>query len=232
MKINHLELHCSHLEEQRHFYTHNFEFVQVASGADFFTLQMGSSRLTFVEDRLIKPYYHFALNIPPHCAEAALEWAQKKVEILTGNDDEIVKFSKWKAQSIYFLDPAGNVVELIARERFGQETGTFREESSILNISEVGLPVFAVNAAFKSLHKETTTPKFDCRDSVFCAAGNDEGLFIIVDKAEKAWFPTQDAAKEFPLKVEFEEDGEPFELETGDGVFSVSRKIKRLKKVG
>jgi hypothetical protein len=37
-------------------------------------------------------------------------------------------------------------------------------------------------------------PIFDGDFSSFCAVGNDEGLFILINKNEKKWFPTNDVA--------------------------------------
>jgi hypothetical protein len=37
-------------------------------------------------------------------------------------------------------------------------------------------------------------PIFDGDFSSFCALGNDEGLFILIDKNKKKWFPTNDVA--------------------------------------
>ena len=73
---------------------------------------------------------HFALNVPPDRFEEAVAFARERVELL--KDD--VPFPHWRARAAYFFDPAGNLVELIARERApGEEL--------FLELSEVGLPV-------------------------------------------------------------------------------------------
>lgn len=204
MKIKHLILDCANLQEQKYFYTRKFAFDVVEEDDESITLQMGDSKLTFTENRLNKSYYHFAVNIPFDALSKALNWLDKKVDIIETKDGKIQDFSNWKAQAIYFFDPAGNIVEFIGRERVESKSRTVFNEKDIISISEVGLPVFQVNEAFKIIHNQSGVDKFDCKSSTFCACGDDHGLFIIVDKAEKTWFPTDDAAKAFPLKVSFE----------------------------
>lgn len=221
MKIKHLRLDCSNLEEQKYFYTKKFKFSMVEESDEAITLQMGNSLLTFTENRLKKSYYHFAFNIPYKDMDKALQWLKKKVEVIPNDDGEIKDFSSWKAKAIYFLDPAGNVVELIGRERFEKGSGGTFDEDNILNISEIGLPVFQVTEAFNSIHKATGIEKFDCTGSTFCACGNDEGLFIIVDKAEKTWYPTDEAAKEYPLEVNFEVGSSSYNLKLSQGEMTV-----------
>src|ERR1044071_4416763 len=64
-----------------------------------------------------EPNYHFAFNIPSNKIMEAFEWINKKVTVLwtTEYNDYIADFSSWNAKSIYFLDPAGNIVEFISR---------------------------------------------------------------------------------------------------------------------
>lgn len=219
MKINHLKLDCANLGEQRHFYTRKFNFEITQETGDSITLKMGESLLTFTENRLRKPYYHFAFNIPHKQVDKALKWVSDKVEILYGDKGEIQEFPAWNARSIYFLDPAGNIVEFIGRKAFERETPKSFGVESVLNISEVGLPVFEVSSCFNSIRRATGIEKFDCNRPSFCAAGDDEGLLILVDKAEKTWFPTDEQAKAYRLEVNFETGGNTFQLQlTDDGL--------------
>ena len=201
MRIKHLTLDCANLQEQKYFYTKKFEFEVVDESEEHLTLKMGSSQLTFKENRLNKAYYHFAFNIPFDSIKKAEAWLDKKVVIIETEDGKIKDFSNWKALAIYFLDPAGNIVEFIGRERVKAETRTVFNEKDVLNISEVGLPVFQVTEAYKLIHQETGIEKFDCKSSTFCACGDDNGLFIVVDRSEKRWYPTDEPAKAFPLEV-------------------------------
>ena len=211
MKIKHVKLFCANLDELRFFYTRKFNFPVVNDENDSLTLKIGDSLLTFEENRIHKSYYHFAFNIPFGELEKAVKWVHKKVEVIEFDDAAIQEFRAWNAKAIYFMDPAGNIVELIGRKRFNDEKVTSFNESAILNISEVGIPVFEVSSTYKAMKSATGIEKFDCVSNIFCAAGDDEGLFILVDSAEKSWFPTDDQARPFNLEVDFQvEDREYF----------------------
>jgi len=203
MKIKHLTLHCANLQEQKYFYTEKFRFEIAEESDEHLTLKMGSSLLTFKENRLKKSYYHFALNIPYNSIKTALKWLYKRADVIPTDDGLIKDFSSWQALAIYFLDPAGNIVEFIGRKRIKTESRNTFNEKDVIAISEVGLPVSHVKDAFDLIHKASGIPKFDCDDSRFCACGSDSGLFIIVDKAEKSWFPTDEPARAYPLEVVF-----------------------------
>src|SRR3954462_11649834 len=58
-----------------------------------------------------EPFYHFALLVPGDRFEAAHAWAEDEFELLGGG---VFEFENWDARAVYFLDPAGNIVELIA----------------------------------------------------------------------------------------------------------------------
>ncbi|HBF19410.1 MAG: hypothetical protein CMI36_09465 [Owenweeksia sp.] len=217
MRLNHVKLSTAHVDQLKYFYAEKLGFSLLEEKGKEITFQLGRSKLTFSENRLQNPYYHFAFNIPNGQLEEALRWASGRVEVLEYEGKEIHDFSSWKARAFYFLDPAGNIVEFIARERIEEPFHSAFSAKSIINISEVGLPVFQVSSAFNALHENTGIEKFDCKGNTFCACGNDEGLFIIVDKAEKRWFPTEEAARSYPLSVDFENQGQSFTLHLQPG---------------
>lgn len=224
MKIKHLTLDCASLQEQKHFYTKKFDFEILSESDEEVSLAVGESILTFRENRLKKPYYHFAFNIPFGALELAANWVRTKVEVITTSEGEIQKFKDWKARAVYFLDPAGNIVELIGRKRISGDSPTKFSKSEIMNISEVGLPVTHVREAYEQISELTGLEKFDCTGSSFCAGGTDEGLFIIVDKTQKTWFPTNEVVKTFPLTVNFHTTLGDFCLELNSSTLTVESK--------
>jgi catechol-2,3-dioxygenase len=141
---------------------------------------------------------HFAVDVPPHRFEEAVDWARARVELL----QEDVPFPHWRARTSYFFDPAGNLVELIARERApGDEL--------FLEISEVGLPVAEVGAAVEFLERELGLPHFSGDRENFSAMGDDRGLFILVPFG-RHWLFTDRPAPEAPVEVTIaaDRDGE------------------------
>ena len=94
---------------------------------DRFSVEAGETRMTFVSSTDTvdgrPPFYHFAFNIPENKILKALEWQKARTPMLSipernraaGYPPEVVDYSHWNAHSVFFLDPAGNVVEYIAR---------------------------------------------------------------------------------------------------------------------
>ena len=132
---------------------------------------------------------HWALNVAPDRFEEATAFAAERVELL--HDD--VPFEAWRARSAYFFDPAGNIVELIARERApGSDL--------LLEVSEVGLPVDDVGVAVEFLEWEAGLPHFSGDRRQFSAIGDDRGLFIVVPVG-RPWLFTDRPALDHPLSV-------------------------------
>lgn len=209
MNIRQLQLFTSDLEAQKAFYTRNLGFDCLEERADSFAIKSGDSKLLFKYSPG-KPYYHFAFNIPSFQCKAALAWLKKRVNILKDGSDEIIDFVNWNAEAVYFSDPAGNIVEFIARKNLNIQTGAAFSAQSILNISEIGLPVDDVCIAFHQLCHKTGARKYWGDYSLFCATGDEHGLFIIVGQNRKMWYPTEKPAKSFPLSLQIEQAGKSF----------------------
>ena len=132
---------------------------------------------------------HFAVNVPPGRFDEAVAWARERATLI--QDD--VPFALWRARAAYYFDPAGNLVELIARERApGDEL--------LIEVSEVGLPVADVGAAVEFLEDELGLPHFSGDREGFSAVGDDRGLFILVPVG-RPWLFTDRPATDAPLRV-------------------------------
>lgn len=217
MKLEHLQLNCSNLEELKHFYTHKLRFAVKAHTEDSFTIQIGESMLTFRENKLQNFYYHFAFNIPYFMVEKALSWVKKRTVVLQFNGSEIQDFSAWDAKAFYFVDPAQNVVELIGRRPLDYPNHRRFSAKCIHNISEVGLPVTNTAVARQYLQQTTQTPEFGRNGDNFTACGNHEGLLIVVDKNEKEWFPTNAQARCYPFSCRIKEGNANYDLSVSGG---------------
>jgi catechol 2,3-dioxygenase-like lactoylglutathione lyase family enzyme len=168
---------------------------------DRLSVSCGISLLTFLPVDAAA-YYHFAFNIPPGQIEEALRWLQEReLEILHEGARLITEFPNWKAQSVYFRDPAGNVLEFIARRELGlSPLQPFAPLTAVRSISEIGLPVRDVPAAARQL-EQAGIPPYWGSSSTFRALGNPEGLLIVVDASDKTWYPTTVPARPFPAEV-------------------------------
>jgi hypothetical protein len=99
------------------------------------TVVVGETRLRFrVENG--GAFYHFALLVPGDRFEAALAWARERVELL----GEVFDFDFWDAQAVYFHDPAGSIVELIAHRglEVNGRAGDFAA-GELVGFSELGI---------------------------------------------------------------------------------------------
>ena len=105
------------------------------------SLAVGETTLEFAASSA-EPFYHFALLVPGNRFDAALNWARSRADLLPDPDsgELVFDFENWSASALYFLDPAGNIVELIAHRGLDESNarGEFHP-SELVGLSELGL---------------------------------------------------------------------------------------------
>jgi hypothetical protein len=184
-------------------------------------IKIGDSELIFIEMKGSDPIYHFAINIPSNKIEEARAWLSRKLKLIWIEEykNDIAEFATWRARSVYFFDPAGNILELIARFDLKNEASQMFSSKQFLSISEVGL-VFEkdefeqrTNALLNHypltyFNKQAPLPQFR-------AIGDDEGLFVVVP-SHRNWYPTDSPSQIFPIKVEFIENDRKYQLTTNE----------------
>jgi catechol-2,3-dioxygenase len=184
------------------FYRDSVGSTVAAADASSFMLQIGASRVRFTTTDGGEPAYHFAFNIPDNKIEQALRWLEPRAQLIphfqTG--EMIIEWPAWSAHSIYFFDPAGNIVELIARHGLDNgSTGAFGS-SDLLGVSELGLVVPDPQATIDLLSRTFDLPRKSVLPG-FGAVGDDHGLFII-SAIDRPWMPTADVpARPFPARA-------------------------------
>jgi catechol-2,3-dioxygenase len=201
MRISEVRLPAADLEPLRYFYVGRLELPLAARRDDAFCVEAGATRLWFEQGP--ETSSHFAFNVPPDRFEDAKAWAGERAELLRGPDggDEF-DFSAWDARAAYFIDPAGNVVELIARNRLAGALDAPPAPGPIAEVSEIGVPVADVGDAVAALESELGVDHFDGDRESFSAVGDDRGLFIVVPVG-RGWFPVPErVAGDAPLEVE------------------------------
>ena len=191
------------------------------SGNNSISVTAGKSRVIFEKANTIaNPFYHFAFNIPSNKFEEAFQWIQRRVDLLWLDDYKsyIADFTNWHAKSFYFIDPAGNILEFIARFDLHDVANEPFSAAHIRNVSEIGLVFHLENfdTDINNLLKQYGLSYFDKQPPMphFRAVGNDEGLFVIVPE-NRVWFSTKNTISQiFLLKVSFMENNKLFELKT------------------
>lgn len=203
MKIKQLILYTSRLEEQTAFYKKTLGIPAIEESFNHSSFQIGTSVLSFHYREVSTPY-HFAINIPANQEKEAMNWLkQKGIEILMNEDhEEMIDFKEWNAKAMYFYDKDNNIVEFIARKNQPTQSNAVFRAQSILCISEIGVPVDKIEKAYNDLNQIKRLHIYSGDLSHFCAAGDENGLFIIIDKAKKKWYPTDDVAYSSYFRME------------------------------
>lgn len=216
MTINQLKLRTPDLQRLERFYADVLGCSVRSQTDDRLAISIGSTVLIFEYDIAATPY-HFAINIPANQIEKAAQWLRERVAILPGKDGDIVDFRSWNAKSVYFYDTDKNIVELIARQLIGQQNDQPFSANQFLHISEIGMPVDSILNAYNQISHCAPIPIFSGTFDTFCAIGSDEGLFIIIDKNKKDWFPTRDRAHQANFELSGSEQNRDFSLSFQNG---------------
>jgi hypothetical protein len=217
MNIKRLSLQTAYLKTLQEFYSSILELsVQLADEKEI-DIQIGDSELIFTEAKTKEPFYHYAIDIPANKIEEAKDWLSAKVKLLWMEDykNNIADFVNWHAKSVYFYDPAGNIVELIARFDLDNAVAETFSSSQFLSLSEVGL-VFPDEKFEKEVTALENSYSLSCFDKQpplpkFRAMGDDHGLFVIVPE-HRHWYPTDKPSKIFPMTIEFDNRGKSYNL--------------------
>jgi catechol 2,3-dioxygenase-like lactoylglutathione lyase family enzyme len=191
MKIREIILFTSNIQKQKQFYKTILEFNQLIDTVTKISFKAGESILTFQYKEAVKPS-HLAFNIPCNAINDALIWLKKRTKIISNSNTYISDFNNWKAKAIYFYDADHNIMEFIARERIDIESDVAFTSSAIISISEIAIATTNIESIYNIINTLKPIPIFDGDFSRFCALGNDEGLFILIDKNKKKWYPTND----------------------------------------
>jgi catechol-2,3-dioxygenase len=193
MRIHELRLPTTDLTAQIAFYRDVLSLPIVESTSEHFAVQAGATRLIFTAEGEAAPVYHFAFNIPRNHFASAKAWIEARVPLISNvNGETTWHFDGWNADLLYFYDPAGNIVEFIARQTLVAESPTPFTSDDLQCVSEIGLAVDDVRATVAEMSARLHLPIYDGEGSdSFSALGDVHGLLIVVRKG-RAWFPTQD----------------------------------------
>lgn len=198
--FNSVLLYTNQLKELRRFYMNILELNITDETEEAFSIDIGTSKLTFKQSD--KPcFYHYAINIPGNQFSMLKHRIKERIPLNRERGIDEVYFSSFDADSMYFEDPAGNIIELIGRRKrdlFGNPT--FAE--SFFNISEVGI----VSAHLDDLSEEFQDIGLPLRgteisyDSVNFF-GREES-FIVLVPPERKWYFSEQISEVFPLEIE------------------------------
>ena len=153
MQLHEIRLAVRRLEEQGALYAEAFGLVARRDDGAL-VVEIGDARLVLAAGEPTPQ--HFAIRIPSASYADALGWLGERAELLTGEDgDPAFAFSDWNADSAYFADPDGNIVELIAHHDLPEPYTPPFGPSALLGICEAGMPVADVGAFLDELERRT-----------------------------------------------------------------------------
>jgi hypothetical protein len=216
MKITEIYLQTSKPSEVKDFYKSTLELETKSDTPGKIEILAGNTKIIFERSNEGDPIYHFAFNIPSNKIDEAYKWLNQRVELLWMEEYEsyIADFKNWNGKSVYFIDPAGNIVEFIARFDLHDEATSEFSSKQIRNVSEIGL-VFPENSFDKKVCDLLTAYELSYFNKQppldkFRAIGNDEGLFICVPEG-RPWYPTSSSmAGCYPMKILFDVNEKEF----------------------
>lgn len=205
MKIHELELFISNYEETVSFYKNTMQFHPLRETATSTRFQTGESVFTLHKDETHAFYYHFAFNIPPNLFQSAKNWIAKKIPLSLEDGQDEVTFSSLQARSFYFEDPAGNIVEFIARiETTPESAQQHFTASHIVCISKIGLSTKDLNICVEEILSLPIPVKHNeaiSHESLNFMGEYEDGAFILVGPVGRRWIFSNKPAIEAPVII-------------------------------
>jgi hypothetical protein len=214
MDITYLELLTSDLPVQKDFYANVLELPVTLSPAGL-EVKAGKTDLLFTQ---AAPHfdgaYHFAFNIPENQFRSAKDWISSRVPLLRDeNGKDQFESESWNSDPVYFKDPAGNVLEFIARHNLKNSVEGDFDSKQILQVSEIGLPSEDVLGLANELCTRLNLTVFKQQpNETFTPVGDDNGLFILPIK-DRIWIPNSGVpAKLLPVRVKGKANGREWKV--------------------
>jgi catechol 2,3-dioxygenase-like lactoylglutathione lyase family enzyme len=190
MHLAEIRLAAMDVDAQRALYAELLGLPTYAAG-DGLGLRIGQSRLVFMPG--VASPQHVALRIPSAAYADALAWLGARVSLLPADDGgPRHAFPDWNADAMYFRDPDGNVLELIAHHDLPDPYAPPFTQTTLLGIGEVGMPVDDMPGYLAGLEQRIGARPWSGDGITFAAVGDKRGSLIVVPRG-RAWHPVPGA---------------------------------------
>lgn len=180
------------LDRMEAFYRDVLELPVLAKGDGELTVGAGATAVTFVRAAAGAPFYHFAFNIPEQKIRAARRWQLERTPLFEAPENlrdpdyphDVRHFAGWNAHSVFFFDPAENVLEYIARHDLPEtrDSGTPGDgfgPGDVLYASEIAFVVDDVARAADGLARDCAVGQYRGGSDQFRAMGDERGLLLV-----------------------------------------------------
>jgi catechol-2,3-dioxygenase len=202
------------LEKMKAFYRGTLGLPIVEESAEAFTFAGGATQITFAQTKPQdgEPFYHVAFNIPENKIVGAYNWQKQRTPLDRIGDHlrdpilpaDIVHFRHWNARSVFFWDPAGNLIEYIARHDLKNSAGGSFSPTDILYASEIAFIADDVTNTAVEIKTALGLDQYRDGNDRFRALGDEHGLLLVIYRGRR-WGYNQAAARPtsvFPTVVE------------------------------
>jgi hypothetical protein len=206
MIFEEVKLYTAQLEDIKYFYINTLGLNMAEESEHSFTLQIGLTKMIFMRSEADQnPFYHFAWMIPANRFQEAKAWAAARVRLSRDEGEDETYSTSWNSNSLYFEDPVGNILELIAHHTVHNESDRAFSEKDLLQVCEVGLVTEDVLSTVDEL-EQMGLKRWRAISDTFAPIGDVNGLFIVVKK-ERVWFFSEQKANIYPLEVSIRDVG-------------------------
>jgi len=187
MQIAAVRLASADVAAQRDLYVGTLGLAQIDAPPRALAVSIGPSRLIF-EPGGPSPQ-HVAFRIPSPAYADALGWLGERTTLLPNADGGLEHpFPDWNADAMYFRDPDGNVLELIAHHDFDDAYEPPFGPAHLLAIGEVGIPVDDMRSFLADVERHQGIRRWSGDGIGFAAAGDKHGSLIVVPRG-RPWHP-------------------------------------------
>ncbi|MEM7585257.1 MAG: hypothetical protein AAF560_17840 [Acidobacteriota bacterium] len=181
------------IDEMADFYAGVLELKVLERDRKHLTVAAGETRLTYTHQSSDEgaPFYHVAFNIPENKILSARDWQLERTELDPNpnaprhpDHPDIVHFVHWDAHAVFFRDPAGNILEHIARHTLDYtKPGPFSSRD-IRCCSEIALVLDAEDLRPEAdrIGAAIGVERYRNSSSGFVALGDENGLVLIMRK--------------------------------------------------
>lgn len=192
--IAEVRLFTAKIDELQRFYGQDLGLTVDRVG-DELTIEAGATRIVFeaVTESDDEPFYHFAFNIPENKLQSARDWQKERSQLIQRAGRDVIHFKHWNAHSVFFNDPAGNIVEYIARHDLKNAAEGDFTQSDILYASKIGLVVDDAAATVATVRAMLGMGIYRDNSDFFASLGNEHALLILV-KRNRLWTPDKKRA--------------------------------------
>ncbi len=192
------------LKKMKKFYNEVLELPILEEKDNEITIGGGRTPITFIEAQPESgnPFYHVAFNIPENKLLSAYHWQKARTPLSFTRPDmrdpqypnEVRHFRHWNAHSVFFWDPAGNLLEYIARHDLKNDVSGAFTGKDILYASEIAFIVDDVSASALDMQQSLSLDQYRNGSDRFRAIGDERGLLLIM-KRGRNWGHRPEEAK-------------------------------------